>query len=155
MNTPIRINMVVTQEEHPVLYSSLAKLAPKARASVLRQHAEFGMWIKKQQTETNAVSENINQAQGAGEKAKARAESVKINDVDARSNKNVALSVASKKPSKQVSPAQVQVNSPVIVSKKDKVQYIEENDFTEDATENISDVLDASVLNGVDFGDLD
>ena len=44
--SPIRINMVISIDEHPELHALLAERAPKARASVLRQHAEFGLWAK-------------------------------------------------------------------------------------------------------------
>lgn len=47
--SPIRINMVVNADEHPDLYELLATRMPKARASVLRQHAAFGLWAKSRE----------------------------------------------------------------------------------------------------------
>lgn len=40
--------MVVTADEHPDLYALLISKPPKTRASILRSHAEFGIWIKRQ-----------------------------------------------------------------------------------------------------------
>lgn len=44
----IRINMVVSADEHPDLYALLISKPPKTRASILRTNAEFGIWVKRQ-----------------------------------------------------------------------------------------------------------
>lgn len=46
--TDIRINMVVSADEHPDLYALLISKPPKTRASILRTNAEFGIWVKRQ-----------------------------------------------------------------------------------------------------------
>ena len=45
-NENLRINMVVNRFEHPHLFAFLNANPPKIRASLLRQFADFGMWIK-------------------------------------------------------------------------------------------------------------
>ena len=47
MSNSIRINMVVTKDENPELHALLESREPKVRSAVLRQHAEFGLWMKR------------------------------------------------------------------------------------------------------------
>ena len=42
----LRVNMVINRFEHPQLYALLSENPMKARASLLRQAADFGVWAR-------------------------------------------------------------------------------------------------------------
>lgn len=134
----IRINMVVTPDEHPELHALLESRAPKARASVLRQHAEFGLWVKQQKAGFTVAREAAAQPAPASPKT----ETFRPAPVAAAT----APAVRSAAPS----PAPIATPAPASV-------VAEQLPPTGSAEHqgNTGDVLDTTVLVGVDLGDLD
>lgn len=134
----IRINMVVTPDEHPELHALLESRAPKARASVLRQHAEFGLWVKQQKAGFAVAPEATAQPAQASPKTEI------IRPAPVATEPAPAVQSVAPAPAAASTPAP----APVVAEQLPPVGTAEHQG-------NTGDVLDTTVLAGVDLGDLD
>ena len=128
MTDEIRINMVVNRYEHPDLHALLCAAPPKVRASLLRQHADFGLWAKANGGKFGAVA------------------TVQTSQI----SNDVRQTLAPVVPTIAV-PVPVPAPAPTSTSTSTSTPYPAPAVTVSAA----SDVLDTSVLKGFDLGDLD
>lgn len=134
----IRINMVVTPDEHPELHALLESRAPKARASVLRQHAEFGLWVKQQKAGFAVAPEAAAQPAPATPKT----------EISRPAPVATATAPAVQPVAPAPAPIATPAPAPVAAEQLPPARSTEHQG-------NTGDVLDTTVLVGVDLGDLD
>lgn len=138
--TDIRINMVIAAEEYPGLHSILKERNPKSRATVLRYFAEFGIWAQQQTGGAlSKIETGLNQSPLVSP--------VVVNKIAVPQRVHVSHSEPVEV-MKEVTTPSLAVSNKAAPVPAQRIEITQEQNTTEQ-------ILDTSVLSGIDFGGLE